>query len=1677
MGSRLLSSKKLGARVSLASLSTQIVLGSLTLGLVPTAVAAAPTCNGLTATIYVEAGLIVGGPNNGAVYAGTLNGTVGANVIVGTNGADIINGAGGHDTVCALDGSDEITTGTGNDWIDAGEGDNTIDASSGANKVYSGDGNDSITVGVNSDTIEAGGGTNTITSAGGHDTVTTGDGDDTITLNGGHNTVVAGNGDNVITTSTGNDTITTGDGDDIVDAGSGGNEISVGSGNNQVTTGVNSDTITATGNGDNVINAGGGNNTVTTGDGDDEITTTGGHNTIVAGHGNNRITTSTGNDTITTGDGDDVITAGNGANTLNSGGGDDILTGGVATDTGNAGAGNDSCSLGGQPGDNVLSCETTGQGTIVVVKDADPNAADDFSFTLDTVGHATSVAFDLDDDADGALANSRSFVKPAGSYVAAEAVASGWDLADLTCVDPDSGTATDLGAGEATIDLDSGETVTCTFLNEVIPLADADGDGVPDASDNCVNDPNPFQEDTIDVGDGYGDACTSTQTVVVMQSDLDTTSSVPAVVFLAGLDKWFFYNDDNDTVDNSLGSMVYGPATPPAGNGSAQMAVSGTDRKNIATYQFDAVPLADISVLEYTSLSQSAGNGSGPNAAPYLQFNVDFDGSDTWQRRLLFLPSDNGTVLQDTWQTWDAIDGGSALWRYSGATWPAPLAGPNVGVTGVTGTKTWNQILIDYPAAKTRTTDSWLGIRVGEPYPSGFTGNVDSFSIKIEGDRTTFDFEPLKGTLHVTKYECVAGTAVSRALNGPDASGAHTAPSGCVLDDDIEFGYIHQDQANFNPPYLGLGDGSPYVSIGMTDANGEVSATGLAATGRYNVAELDGGGQWAGNDDTLGFYCYGDSGDVVNNYEVAFVTQGGTAHCVAYNEGDDIVMTLGYETVADADTPGIGSCPVIASDLSANGGTASLQHLEWTYVPTADHYDVYGYSWNGSSWSGGSPYSLSNLAGSNQVIDGPNGTFTYKAFATNEGTYAYQIKAIDSNGDVIGETPAVVDGSFPCTFTVDRSAPPSLAAPTLLGWNVETESATLDESPVDLSCGASIDNGQNSINQQWTAVSGTNVKYIRRVSNDGGSSWNELVGMVFSTNHMNGWFSFGPGESGTYLTGVKAFEDANANNVLDSGELESAWSNDCQITYANVDPPVCGNNVIESGEQCDDGNVLNGDGCSNSCQLELAACVTTDDFLVARWELDAGTGSVAYDAATVNNEGSVNGASWIMGVLTSFYNPFALSFDGTDDVVDVSNKTDLDITGPFTVSAWVKSDGPSDYGIIAGTTDNADLNGYYVTINQATGFPTVYSLQGATYQSAVVNTSILGDGSWHHIAGIFDGTNLTMYLDGVAGAPVAALAPTSNVQSFRIGASHYPGRFFTGGIDDVRVYNAALDDSHVFALAAGECNAGITAPPPPADTDLDTIPDSIDNCVFDQNVDQIDTDGDGQGDACDATPTGPGSGSSGGGGSFSAFGLSAPNADGDTGARRGKQTNILGSLVTLFGGPDTTNEGIAPGAFGGPGEEEFTDEEADMICRMRKAMPEDVTDAVLEWVAQELARKMPHSVEAIVAELEDGGVCPQAVTAGPRGAKPVAFHLDAQGYPVSSNDTWNKCIRGTATLQDIRNNPDRDEDGYGVSCSRYHTSTTWRHPDLGVYFTWKKGSKAVGLPAGYALKQDAVAQN
>ncbi len=111
------------------------------------------------------------------------------------------------------------------------------------------------------------------------------------------------------------------------------------------------------------------------------------------------------------------------------------------------------------------------RGTIVVVKDAQPNDPQDFSFT--TGGGLSPSSFSLDDDSDPTLSNTQTIsnVVAGNGYSVAESVPSGWDQSSATCDD---------GSPVTNITVSGGQTVTCTFTNRKRGQINIVQDSVPD---------------------------------------------------------------------------------------------------------------------------------------------------------------------------------------------------------------------------------------------------------------------------------------------------------------------------------------------------------------------------------------------------------------------------------------------------------------------------------------------------------------------------------------------------------------------------------------------------------------------------------------------------------------------------------------------------------------------------------------------------------------------------------------------------------------------------------------------------------------------------------------------------------------------------------------------------------------------------------------------------------------------------------------------------------------------------------------------------------------------------------------------------------------------------------------------------------------------------------------------
>ncbi len=210
--------------------------------------------------------------------------------------------------------------------------------------------------------------------------------------------------------------------------------------------------------------------------------------------------------------------------------------------------------------------------------------------------------------------------------------------------------------------------------------------------------------------------------------------------------------------------------------------------------------------------------------------------------------------------------------------------------------------------------------------------------------------------------------------------------------------------------------------------------------------------------------------------------------------------------------------------------------------------------------------------------------------------------------------------------------------------------------------------------------------------------------------------------------------------------------------------------------------------------------------LVGYWNLDEGTGTTALDLSGNGNGGTlVNGPTWVNGQISG-----ALSFNGTNNYTNVGSPSNgsLDFgTGDFTLSAWINlptTPAANEWVFAKGGSGTVGYNIYISTSNK---FNCSIQATGGSNQSLSGNTT-LAVGSFKYVACVFSRANgIYGYLDGVFNASTTYASgntnSVTNSSNFRIG-SYSSGNYFSGLIDDVRVYNRALSAAEIQALYNAE---------------------------------------------------------------------------------------------------------------------------------------------------------------------------------------------------------------------------------------------------------------------------------
>ena len=215
----------------------------------------------------------------------------------------------------------------------------------------------------------------------------------------------------------------------------------------------------------------------------------------------------------------------------------------------------------------------------------------------------------------------------------------------------------------------------------------------------------------------------------------------------------------------------------------------------------------------------------------------------------------------------------------------------------------------------------------------------------------------------------------------------------------------------------------------------------------------------------------------------------------------------------------------------------------------------------------------------------------------------------------------------------------------------------------------------------------------------------------------------------------------------------------------------------------------------NNADAEMPVYATNGTFWSSSyggvWHLDQ---SDALDSTTNRNDGSSYGNVTVTGLLGD-----GQYFNGNDYIrVEDSASIGADVTSSHTISMWLKADatlGRDDDGdrmlekgdcyFIVNGWSNVGGVGYLVKTNSAV--------------LALGNGADVSSNEWHHVCGVYNGTNMYFYLDGVQSGHRSLTNPIDDDGlPLRIGSDD-SGHYFSGVLDETRIESVARNTDWIKA--------------------------------------------------------------------------------------------------------------------------------------------------------------------------------------------------------------------------------------------------------------------------------------
>ncbi len=161
-----------------------------------------------------------------------------------------------------------------------------------------------------------------------------------------------------------------------------------------------------------------------------------------------------------------------------------------------------------------------------------------------------------------------------------------------------------------------------------------------------------------------------------------------------------------------------------------------------------------------------------------------------------------------------------------------------------------------------------------------------------------------------------------------------------------------------------------------------------------------------------------------------------------------------------------------------------------------------------------------------------------------------------------------------------------------------------------------------------------------------------------------------------------------------------------------------------------------------------------------------------------------------------------LDFDGSNDHVVIPNDSTLNPSSQLTLEAWINADAYAnniwENSIISKDTWSSISEGYVLRCGQGGRLSFNLALNNNSQWYEVQSSAVMSTGKWYHVAGVYDGSTMKIYLNGEM---IQSTSQTGSITSttvpVKIGeiARSSGGRNFNGKIDEARIWRTALSDT------------------------------------------------------------------------------------------------------------------------------------------------------------------------------------------------------------------------------------------------------------------------------------------